>query len=104
MTFILRAQLDVDVKMAVALYQKYIERNKRLFPESVLALLEHQDWQNGGKFSGHPHDGYLKNLSFDRVGEGKDTIELVISKPWADLNVHIKYKNVIDFDFPSNSL
>ena len=104
MTFILRAQLDADVKTAFALYQKYIEHNKRLFPGSALALLEHPDWQNGGKFSRHPHDGYLKNLSFDRVEKQKDTIELVISKPWADLDVHIKYNYVIDFDFPSNSL
>lgn len=100
MTFILRAQLDADVKTALSLYQKYIDHNKRYFPESVLALLEHPDWQNGGNFSRYPHDGHLKDFSaFSDNGE--ENIKLIISKPQADVEIQIKYSNVIDFDFPS---
>ena len=100
MTFILRAQLDADAKIALALYQKYVENNKRLFPESVLSLLENPDWQNGGSFSRYPHDGELKKLSVLSVND-EENIELVIAKPQADVEILIRYNNVIDFDFPS---
>lgn len=100
MTFILRAQLDADAKTALALYQKYVENNKRLFPKSVLALLENPDWQNGGNFSRYPHDGHLRNLFATSVND-EEGIELIISKQQADVEIQIKYNNVIDFDFPS---
>ena len=98
MSLKLSEQLDADARTAFALYDKYIENNRRLFPESVLSIIENPDWYEGGKFSKSPHDGELKNILISGIGTKENRIELQISKPWEDLEIQINYLEVFDFN------
>ncbi len=103
MSLKLSEQLDADATTAFALYEKYVENNRWRFPESVLWIIENADW-SGGYYSKSPHDGELKNILISGIGTKENRIELVISKPWEDLEIQINYLEVFDFNFPNVGL
>ncbi|MCL2309259.1 MAG: hypothetical protein FWC42_03140 [Proteobacteria bacterium] len=99
MSFQLSEQLDADATAAFAFYKKYIENFKHKFPASVLAVLDNPNWY-GGCDSKAPHDGELKSVAIEGFGTESSYIELLISKPWINLNIRLRYKDVFDFDLP----
>ena len=100
MSFQLSEQLDADATSAFAFYKKYVENFKHKFPPSVLSVLDNSNWY-GGSASKAPHDGVLKNVVIEGIGTESSFIELLISKPWVNLNIRLRYQGVFDFEFPS---
>ena len=100
MSFQLSEQLDADANSAFAFYKKYVENFKYKFPTSVLAVLDNPDWY-GGCDSKAPHDGVLKSVAIEGIGTESSYIELLISKPWVNLNIRLRYKGVFDFKLPN---
>ncbi len=100
MSLKLSSQLDADADVAFALYKKYFDKNRWLFPESVIEVMENSDWI-GGVDSKSPHDGELKNISITGIGTNKSIIELLLFKSWRDLNIKVTYMEVLDFNLPS---
>ena len=100
MSFQLSEQLDADATSAFAFYKKYVENFKYKFPASVLAVLDSSNWY-GGFDSKAPHDGVLKSVAIESIGTESSYIELLIAKPWANLNIRLRYKDIFDFNLPS---
>jgi len=97
MTFQLSPQLDGDFNSAFALYRKYVENFKYKFPSSVLNLIANPDWY-GGVESKAPHDGLVSLFTLTKVDSESSQIELVVTKPWLDLTIRIRYVDVCDFN------
>lgn len=94
----LSEQLDADPIAAFALYNKYVENYRYKFPESVLSVIENPQWRDGGCDSNSPHDAEFKNILFSGIGTERNRIELLISKPWLNLEIQVNYLGVFDFN------
>jgi hypothetical protein len=107
MTFQLSPQLEADANSAFALYRKYVENFKYKFPSSVLELIANPDWY-GGVSSKAPHDGLLSLFTLTKLDSESSQIELLVTKPWLNLTIRIRYVDVCEFNIgasgPPNAL
>lgn len=106
MTFVLSPQLDsgANSKLHWELYKSYLENNKRLIPDSVFKVIEHENWK-GGSDTFSPFMSDLKSVEIKNINTKDSMCKLVFEKGdylEQPILIEIIYRGLLQTDLPNS--